>query len=399
MGIVVLLSLCLSLFLLFLYVRGNRRYHTVLVSLTGILNHLIDHLIDDERKSPRSVGLPELDKRLALLFERLSALQRDVQRQRKFWETLVSHVSDSVFILDEIGMVKFQNPKAKEAFGELEGRSFLQIPDLWLREAILKIRKGEEVKEIKGQKGFFGLKTLRLEGGELMLLLYDLTPYRRLEEFKRELLAKVSHEIRTPLTAIKGFYEALKEGGEDKGRYSELLERNLDRLTRLVEGMLSLAELESKHLQVVLEEIKIKPLVEEVIQLLMAKAKAKGLEVETYVQDINLRADPLRIFQLLYNLLDNAIRYTDKGKVTLAIYEDQTNTVIEVSDTGIGIPEEEMDKIFEPFYVVDRYRARQTGGLGLGLAIVKQIVELHKGHLEVKSQLGKGTTFKVSLPI
>lgn len=394
MEIIAFGSFCFFLLFLLLYVKEKRHYRKVLVRLKGVLNQL-----KAEIKEPHQpVGLMELDEELNLLSKQLSALWQEVERQKDLLEGLLFSVSDVLFVMDEMGMIRLQNQKAKEVFGEAEGRSFLEISDLWLREAILKVRKGEEVKELKGERGFFGLKIVRLRGRGFLLVLHDLTPYRKLEEFKKELLAKVSHEIRTPLTAIRGFYEALKEELGQKGRYFEFIERNLERLTRLVEELFVLAELEKKQLSMLVEDVELKPLAEEVVQVLMEKVKAKGLELEVDIEDVKLHADPLRMFQLLYNLLDNAIRYTDKGKVSLFIYKRQTYAVIEVSDTGIGIPDKELDKIFEPFYVVDKLRSRQTGGLGLGLAIVRQIVDLHKGNLEVKSRIGEGTTFRVLLP-
>lgn len=394
MGVIAFISFCFSFLLFFLYVRETRRYRKALTHLKGILNRLMA----DDGALPRSIGFMGLDEGLSFLYERLSVLWDEVERQRDLIEKLWHGVSDALFIVDEGGLVRLQNQKAKEAFGELEGRSFLEVPDPRLREAVLKIKRGEEVKELKAEKGFFGLDVMGLKRGGLLLILHDLTPYRKIEEFKKELLAKVSHEIRTPLTAIRGFYEALKEELGQKGRYFEYIERNLERLTRLVEELFILAELEKKQLSILLEQVELKPLAEEVVQVLMGKAKTKGLELEVYVQEVRLYADPLRIFQLLYNLLDNAIRYTDRGKVSLSIYKEQTYAVIEVSDTGIGIPDKEIDRIFEPFYVVDRLQSRQTGGLGLGLAIVRQIVDLHKGHLEVKSRIGEGTIFRVLLP-
>lgn len=394
METIAFIFLCLSVGFLSLYLRENRRYRKIRIRLKNVLNHLRTN----SGGPYHSVGLKELDEELSLLSRQLSDLWQKVERQTDLLDGLTSNVSDALFVTDETGVIRLQNQKAKEVFGEIEGRSFLGISDLWLREAILKVRKGEDVREIKGEKGIFDLRVVGLKGGGFLLVLRDLTPYRKLEEFKKELLAKVSHEIRTPLTAIKGFYEALKEELGQKGRYFELMERNLERLTRLVEELFVLAELEKKQLSILLEDVELKSIAEEVVQVLVERAKAKGLEMEVDVEDIKLRADPLRIFQLLYNLLDNAIRYTDKGKVSLSIYRRQTYAVIEVSDTGIGIPDKELERIFEPFYVVDRFRSRQTGGLGLGLAIVQQIVDLHKGHLEVKSRIGEGTTFRVLLP-
>jgi two-component system phosphate regulon sensor histidine kinase PhoR len=176
--------------------------------------------------------------------------------------------------------------------------------------------------------------------------------------------------------------------------------RHTDRLIRIVEDLISLATLEEKGVALSLESVGLKEIAENVIKLFEPRAREKNLQLTLdAASDLPaVEGDPFRLEQLLLNLVDNAVKYTEKGGVHVALAREPGGVAIEVSDTGIGIPEEEQGRVFERFYVVDKSRSRKGGGTGLGLSIVKHIILLHGGRIDLKSAPGAGSTFRVSLP-
>jgi len=235
--------------------------------------------------------------------------------------------------------------------------------------------------------------------GELLVFLYDLTLMKNLERFKRDLIGTVSHELRTPLTAIKSSLEALKEDEEEKASYLEIMERNLERMIRLIEDLLNLSELESGKVKLEIIEFDLNEVLQDMLPFFQKLASEKKLQLILEVpKPFIMQADQLRLYEVLYNLIDNAIRFTEKGWVKIKAQKTNEWIIIEISDSGIGIPSSELDRIFERFYVIDKSRSRKKGGTGLGLSIVKHIVELHGGKIEVKSRLGEGSTFTVFIP-
>jgi two-component system phosphate regulon sensor histidine kinase PhoR len=235
-----------------------------------------------------------------------------------------------------------------------------------------------------------------------VVTLHDLTEAKRLERVKKEFVVNVTHELRTPLTAIKGFVETLEEEKDKKKQnYLRIIKRNTDRLIRIVEDLLSLTELEEKEFPLEREEVNLKELAENVFKIFEQEAKEKDLYLKLLADEKLplVRADSFRLEQMFVNLLDNGLKYTEKGGVTVGLKSKENEVIIEVEDTGIGIAAEHLPRIFERFYTVDKARSRKLGGTGLGLSIVKHIVFLHGGKIQVKSDLGLGTKFTVTLPV
>jgi len=215
-------------------------------------------------------------------------------------------------------------------------------------------------------------------------------------------VVNVTHELRTPLTAIKGFVETLEEElDKEKQNYLRIIKRNTDRLSHIVEDLLSLEELEEKGIRLEREEVNLKELAENVLKIFEQEARGRGLSLRLIADERLplIQADSFRLEQMFVNLLDNALKYTEKGGVTIVLRAKESEVAVEVQDTGIGISEEHLPRIFERFYTVDKARSRRLGGTGLGLSIVKHIVLLHGGKIQVKSELGLGTTFNVTLPV
>jgi two-component system phosphate regulon sensor histidine kinase PhoR len=225
---------------------------------------------------------------------------------------------------------------------------------------------------------------------------------QNLARIKRDIVLNVSHELRTPLTAIRGYAETLESEADEKDRpYIAIILKHTDRLIKIVEDLLVLSTLEEEGAALVVEDVNLREIAENVIKILAPRAKQKNLELCLAIEAETpvLAADGFRLEQMLVNLVDNAIKYTEKGRVEVSVKREQGSVVVEVSDTGIGIPEADRERVFERFYVVDKSRSRILGGTGLGLSIVKHIVTLHGGTIKLRSTPGAGSTFTVILPV
>lgn len=236
---------------------------------------------------------------------------------------------------------------------------------------------------------------------EYVILLHDVTEERRVQAIKKDFISNVSHELRTPLTAIKGFVETLNDMVEGDGtRYLNIIARHTDRLIRIVEDLLLLSELENPLFKLELKSTGIPDMIRDIVTIFQPRAREKGLRiiVETPPTLRPAMVDPFRFEQALINLVDNAVKYTDKGDIRISVTEKPGTMKITVSDSGAGIPPEAAGRIFERFFVVDPSRSRKMGGTGLGLSIVKHIVTLHGGTIDVNSIPGTGSTFTITIP-
>ncbi len=239
----------------------------------------------------------------------------------------------------------------------------------------------------------------------VLLVMNDITEFRKLENVRRDFVANVSHELRTPITSIKGYSEALLSGdlGEDtKTRdFLEVIERQADRLGAIIEDLLSLSAIEQgiESTYVNSTTKKVCDIVAAASANCIAKAESNNTTVDVECDsDIVVTVNPRLMEQAVLNLLDNAIKYTPNGTVTVKIEHLENEVAIRVVDTGCGIDEEHLPRIFERFYRVDKARSRKLGGTGLGLSIVKHIVSAHKGRVEVQSTPGVGSAFTIFIP-
>jgi two-component system, OmpR family, sensor kinase len=220
----------------------------------------------------------------------------------------------------------------------------------------------------------------------------------------RQFSADASHELRTPLTVVRGEIELALRTNKSPEEYRRILESTLEetlRLTSIIDNLLTLAKADQGRAQAELTEVELEQLIEELYEdgMILAASKNITLQLRSVVP-ITIVGDKGRLRQLFLNLVDNAVKYTAPGgSVTLALEQRGNAAVFEVADTGIGIPESELGKIFDRFYRVDKARSRELGGTGLGLSIAKWIAELHRGTISVKSEIQKGSTFTVTLPV
>jgi two-component system, OmpR family, phosphate regulon sensor histidine kinase PhoR len=237
----------------------------------------------------------------------------------------------------------------------------------------------------------------------LLLSIEDLRPEREMANLRREFVANVSHELKTPLTSIRGYAETLLQGGlEDelhRERFVETIRSQAERLEALVDDLLKLAELERPDTSLDLKDWDLSAVTHDLASTLEEVAARRGLTLAVEATaGIMARIDRQRIELALGNLLDNAIKYTDRGGVLVRVVRDRHTARVSVSDTGRGIAEDHISRIFERFYRVDRGRAREIGGTGLGLSIVKHAILLHGGNVGVESTPGEGSTFWFEIP-
>jgi two-component system phosphate regulon sensor histidine kinase PhoR len=238
-----------------------------------------------------------------------------------------------------------------------------------------------------------------------VMVLHDITELRRLERVRRDFVANVSHEFKTPLTAIQGFAETLLSGALDdkanRKRFVEIIREHARRLARLTDDLLKLSRIEAGRLELEIRPVRVEALVSGCVETTRLNAQARGLEIHVDLQKDApaVRGDGAQLGEVLQNLLDNAVQYTPAGgKIEVRARSNGQGVTFTVTDTGIGIPESDLERIFERFYRVDAARSREAGGTGLGLAIARHIVEAHGGRIWVESAIGQGSRFHFSIP-
>ena len=236
-----------------------------------------------------------------------------------------------------------------------------------------------------------------------IIVIQDVTQVRKLEQMRSDFVSNVSHELKTPLTSIRGFVDTLKNGAinqpETARRFLDIIDIESDRLYRLINDILLLSEIESMDREPESQAVDLQSVVEEVFDILDQKASDKKLKLNTtFEQRFIIMANRDRIKQMFINLVDNAIKYTERGEVSVNVFSYGSWIRIHVRDTGIGFAEIHKDRLFERFYRADKGRSRSQGGTGLGLSIVKHIVLLYRGKISVESAPGEGTTFEILLP-
>jgi two-component system phosphate regulon sensor histidine kinase PhoR len=332
----------------------------------------------------------------------------EIRVQNEEINGILASIREGLCVLDQDSRIVLCNASFRRIVGTdaLEGRHFWEVVrSSALGEVIRRVRtaKAEAAEEAAiGDRIYFCNAAYLAAGDRIVVTLHDITELRDLERIKKDFVVNVSHELKTPLTAIKGFVETMEPRSDDENRaYLEIIRRNTDRMIAIVEDLLTLSQLEDRGMKVEKTEVHVRPLAENILGLFEKRAREKGLRLSLEASpDLPpILADSLQVEGLLLNLVDNAVKYTDKGSVTVRLTAKDGRFLIEVADTGIGIDAGLQPHIFERFYVVDKSRSKKLGGTGLGLSIVKHIVLAHQGTVAVKSRLGEGTTVTVLLPI
>jgi two-component system, OmpR family, phosphate regulon sensor histidine kinase PhoR len=357
--------------------------------------------------------------RLGSAFNRMSEELRErldaLARERDEREQILAHMSDGVALLDGGNRIVHCNHSLAEILGAPRPATpgtplaeFVRAPEI---EDLLRRVRGErralaaDLRLWSPRPRFVraGVTPLDAAGDDLLLVLHDLTEAETVNRMRQEFVANVSHELRTPLTSLRGYAETLLDGGledvEHREQFVRVIRDQAERLQALVDDLLSLAALERPEAEPRRERFDLRVLLEDHVAAERPRATRAGLELALESgPPLELDADRARIAQVVANLLDNALKYTERGGVTVRAGEAGGRAWCEVRDSGPGIPEDDLPRIFERFYRVDKTRSREKGGTGLGLSIVKHVLTLHGGEVSVRSEPGAGSTFRFELP-
>lgn len=413
-GLIGFVALLFGVFLIWRMARPLREISGMAEQMAG--GHLKQplHLLPQSEFTPLARSLEKMSKDLRF---KLELLDGETSRLR----AILLAMQEGVLVTNEKGLITLVNPFLRQVLGgnvNLENRTIQEVfMNTEFQEALDQALKGEKFQRLEISLGweairYFEVQVVPLISAHLtqgaVALFHDITEIRRLLKVRQDFVANASHELRTPLTAISGALETLEgiipaEG--DTRTFLGILQKNVRRMGYLVSDLLDLAQLDDQErAERVVDEVPVAEVLKTALQNISPQAREKNIDLTLDLSGLSSVESPLfwekeRMHQAVFNLLDNAVKYTPPdGKVALAAREDEKEISIAVSDTGLGIPKEHLARIFERFYRVDRNRSRELGGTGLGLSIVKHIVEAHKGKVEARSELGKGSTFTITFP-
>lgn len=385
-----------------------------------VAKQLSDHQYDARYVGKGFGDFQKLGETINEMAVSLDNQMNEIKQNDERLTELINHLVIGVMLLDEQKNITMTNSAMQEILSESEesliGNSYVETINSYglshlIEQAYRKrATQNDEIYFYYPKDKIVDANIVPIAGkkpGELNLivLLYDITEIRRLEKVRTDFVTNASHELRTPVTALKGFAETLLDGAmEDKVVLKQFLEIMLTESTRLnllVNDILELSKLEQKQVPLSIAEVDISEAVLSTFQLVEQKAIDKKIDLHLIEENhVISHTDVHRLKQILANLINNALAYTQVGgTVTVTVKKVQENMVLVISDNGMGIPEGELDRVFERFYRVDKARSRNSGGTGLGLSIVKNLVGNMNGTISVASKLGMGTTFTVTLPV
>ena len=394
-----------------------RRHTEPILDLTDVAQDISRGRLNRRSDSQQAGEMGTLAHALNSMADSMQRVLGQASKDKAELLTILASMSEGVIATDAQQNIRVVNKAAAELFGfdadEVRGKPLWQVIriDQVIKAADEVLVSGErkllEAGLINSRHLEVCLCRFPIEGppAGLVLVGHDTTQSVRYQELRKEFVANVSHELRTPLTVIKGFIETLQDGAMgDANRAREYLAtivRHTDQLTNLVSDLLELSKLESQPDLPRAVSVDLATSVRKSVDLIMPAAQRKGQSLTMDVKRLPLVVgNPDYLERAIANLIDNAIKYTpDRGEIRVAARSNGSNVIVEVTDNGLGIPAEDIPRIFERFYRVDRSRSREMGGTGLGLSIVKHVVQVHGGTVEVNSTLGQGSTFRLKLPI
>ena len=360
------------------------------------------------------VQVPELAHHVDALRAMHHELERrfdDLRREREESRTLLEALSDGVIAADQRGAIISTNAAARRLLDYGPTETLPPLAELFHdrphRALMREVLAGAVV---EGRELNLGDRTVvvsarPLEGGGTLIVLSDVTDLRRLETVRRDFVANVSHELKTPLTAITGYAETLAAettADQQAVGFAQTIVENARRMQRLVDDLLDLSRIESGSWQPEPVDVELEAAAREAWEPFVDRAAERRVQFEAATRDPAAIAvvDPEALRQIFTNLFDNALRHTGPGgRINVSTHSVDGEIVVSVTDTGTGIPAEQLPRIFERFYRVDPGRSRNEGGTGLGLAIVKHLVEAHGGSVDALSELGRGTTIQLHFPV
>lgn len=339
---------------------------------------------------------------------RLKELFNQVITQKDEYTTLIASIQEGLIVIDTDGVILMANQSFNEIIHEddIIGKNFRNVlKDTVFHEIFTKTISGKKSITIETEfehKYILCSSNLIESKNEIVMLLHDITEIKKVEIIKKDFVVNVSHELKTPLTAIKGFIETLEDDTEDETHihYIDIIKRHTNRLINIVQDLLMLSELEEVTTKLMFSKVDLSIIFENVMKIFEQRINNKNLYLKLNIDSDfpKIKIDTFKMEQVFVNLIDNAIKYTDEGGISIDITNMGDNARIVIKDTGIGLNKEDKERIFERFYIVDKSRSRKSGGSGLGLSICKHIVLQHNGTIEVESEVGDGTAFIINLP-
>lgn len=378
----------------------------------GDFNQIVDVKSDDE------IG------QLGSMFNDLTGRLRDtlllMSSEKSKLDAIINNMADGLIALDKNGNIIHVNP----SFVRLMNIDPQVFESSSYDHFIMGYSKDLTFKRIKREKKHSGNEIIELENKNfikasyvslkdekdkivgLIMVVQDITEHNRLEVMRREFVANVSHELKTPITTIKSYTETLLAGAMEEEEiaksFLEVINNESDRMARLVKDLLQLSHLDHKKVAWNFKNLNINDFVHDIIKKLEISIREKEHEINFSTSDKNIfvKADRDKLEQVVQNIITNAVKYTPRGgKISVKISKEHGMAVIRVRDTGVGIPKEDLPRVFERFYRVDKARSREMGGTGLGLSIARHIINEHDGEIYVSSQVSKGSEFKITLPV
>ncbi|UOQ94110.1 ATP-binding protein [Halobacillus shinanisalinarum] len=362
----------------------------------------------------------QLSRSINVLARNLQEMTSTKGMQENQLEAVINNMGSGLILIDEKGYILLVNKAFLESFGGIQKEyiGFLYhdaIPYTAIHETVQTIYMFEEtVSEKFVLPVQIDRKHLEVTGAPIfsenkkwkgiVLVFHDITDMKKLEQMRKDFVANVSHELKTPITSIRGFSETLLDGAmKDEAMLDQFLGiilKESGRLQSLIEDLLELSKVEKEDFKLLVEQVELHKLLSELLPIVEQQAERKSIRVEALLERrVVVQGDASRLKQVFMNLLANAVNYTgEEGLVQVTLQDHGETVVISIKDNGVGIPEEEISRIFERFYRVDKARSRNSGGTGLGLAIVKHIIEAHHGSIRVNSEVNEGTTFEVTIP-
>lgn len=354
----------------------------------------------------------------------------DLSAGQERLRAMVAGMIEGVIAVDEGDRVTFSNYAARkmlglqgagpdgetaEFTGRVQGKIWAEVRGAGLESLLTAARRSDAAAQCELELSSTDVDAVvraqahRFMDGErvgVVIVLQDVSEVRRLERVRRDFVANVSHELKTPLTSIRGYVETLLDGAIDDEehniRFLEKIENNVHRLNHLVTDLLSLARIESEVGSLTLRPVDLHSVVNEALRRheRTAQLRDQTLESESCAGSVRVLADLEALTQIIDNLIDNGLKYTpDAGTVMVRVRRDGSHAFLEVQDTGVGIPDEDQARIFERFYRVDKARSRAVGGTGLGLSITKHLAQAMGGGVELESEMGSGSLFRVMLQL
>ena len=357
----------------------------------------------------------ELTESFNEIVDELKQNLKDVNSEKKQKETILKHMTDGVITFNMEGNVTYINPTAKRMLGIKEDDTnfksiFGKFSDINMEKIIYLDSWTSSEKKIETEQGTMSLffipyrDDLDMPAG-VMVVIQDITEHVKLDNMRKEFVADVSHELKTPITSIKGYSETLLDGDCDKEtekHFLHVIDDNADRMEKLVQDLLTLSKYDNNKVTSKPTEFDLGELAKLCKEKFDIEIKRKNQDVNCFVTaDVpNVYADRDGIERVILNILSNSIKYTpDGGKIDIYVGYVHNDAYVKIKDTGIGIPKNDLERIFERFYRVDKARSRQLGGTGLGLSIAKEIIEKNNGSINIKSKINEGTEVVIQIPV